>query len=70
VERYTIGPDGKTMTGVATVEDPGALNETISMQQRWRKSSGRFMETACAENNSDIFHQNLFPIPQTKTPDF
>lgn len=70
VERYTIAPDGKTMTGVATVEDAGALNEPISMQQRWRKSGGRLIETACAENNPDVFHQNLFPIPQTKTPDF
>lgn len=70
VERYKIDRDGKTMTGVATVEDPGALNEPVSMQQRWRKSSGQLMETACAENNADIFHQNLFPIPQTRTPDF
>jgi hypothetical protein len=27
-------------------------------------------ETVCAENNEDFFHQNLFPMPEAKTPDF
>jgi hypothetical protein len=28
------------------------------------------LETVCAENNEDYFHQNLFPIPEADRPDF
>jgi hypothetical protein len=28
------------------------------------------LETVCAENNVDYFHQNLFPIPQATKADF
>jgi hypothetical protein len=28
------------------------------------------IETICAENNEDFFHQNLYPIPQASAPDF
>jgi hypothetical protein len=28
------------------------------------------LETVCAENNVDVFDQNLFPQPQAKMPDF
>jgi hypothetical protein len=27
-------------------------------------------ETACAENNFDFYHQNLFPLPEADKPDF
>ena len=38
--------------------------------RRWRKVNNPMLETACAENNEDFFHQNLFPIPQADKPDF
>jgi hypothetical protein len=70
VERFTIAPDGKNLTAVATVEDPGAFNAPLTMQQRWFKVGAPMAETVCAENNDDFFHQNLFPLPEAKTPDF
>jgi hypothetical protein len=40
------------------------------MTRRWFKFDGPMLETVCAENNGDIFNQNLFPQPEAKTPDF
>ncbi len=69
-ERFTISPDGKNLTAVATVEDPDTFNAPLTMQQRWFKVNAPMTETVCAENNDDFFHQNLFPLPEAKTPDF
>jgi hypothetical protein len=40
------------------------------MRQEWFKVNEPMRETVCAENNEDFFHQNLFPLPEAKTPDF
>jgi len=40
------------------------------MQRRWFKVSLPLTETVCAENNEDFFHQNLYPMPEAKRPDF
>ena len=37
---------------------------------RWRKQAGAWQEFICAENNSDRFSHNLFPMPEAKSPDF
>ena len=52
------------------VEDPDTFNEPLHMAQRWRKVKNPMLETVCAENNVDYFHQNLFPLPEATTPDF
>jgi hypothetical protein len=72
VERFKIGADGKTLQGLATVDDPDTFNEPFSMMQVWRKVPNPLLETVCAENNNDsiFFHQKLFPIPEDDTPDF
>jgi hypothetical protein len=70
VERFTISPDAKNLTAIATVEDPDTFTGPLTMQQRWFKVNNPMEETACAENNDDFFHQNLFPLPEAKTPDF
>jgi hypothetical protein len=70
VERFTISPDAKNLTAIATVDDPDTFNAPLTMQQRWFKVNNPMEETACAENNDDFFHQNLFPLPEAKTPDF
>jgi hypothetical protein len=70
VERFTIASDGKNLTAIATVEDPGTFNAPLTMQQRWFKVNAPMAETVCAENNDDFFHQNLFPLPEAKTTDF
>jgi hypothetical protein len=70
VERFTVSADGKNLTAIATVEDPDTFNGPLTMQQRWFKVNSPMEETSCAENNDDFFHQNLFPLPEAKTPDF
>ncbi|HYK80397.1 MAG TPA: hypothetical protein VEU95_12245 [Micropepsaceae bacterium] len=70
VERFTVSPDAKFLTAIATVEDPDTFNGPLTMQQRWFKVNDPMEETACAENNDDFFHQNLFLLPEAKTPDF
>ena len=70
VERFTISADSKNLTAIATVEDPDTFNGPLTMQQRWFKVNNPMEETACAENNDDFFHQNLFPLPEAKTADF
>jgi hypothetical protein len=72
VERFTISPDGKTLTAVVTVDDPDTFNEPLHMTQTWHKVRNPLIETVCAENNNDsiFFHQKLFPMPEAKTSDF
>jgi hypothetical protein len=70
VERYKVAADGKTLEATVTVEDPDAFNEPLHLIQRWRKVNNQLLETACAENNVDYYHQNLFPIPEAEAPDF
>jgi len=70
VERFTINPDGKGITGHVTVEDPDSYNAPLKMTQRWFKFDGPFLESICAENNEDFFKQNLYPMPEAKKPDF
>jgi hypothetical protein len=70
VERFTIEPGGKGMSALVTVEDPDTFNAPLTMTRRWFKFDGPMLETVCAENNDDVFKQNLFPQPEAKTPDF
>ena len=70
VERFTISPDGKNLTAIATVTDPDTFNAPLTMQQRWFKVNAPMSETICAENNFDFFSQGLFPVPMAETPDF
>ncbi|HEX5282471.1 MAG TPA: hypothetical protein VFW28_20505 [Micropepsaceae bacterium] len=70
VERFTIAPDGKSMTAIARVDDPGAYNGPITMKEFWFKANQPMLETVCPENNEDFFHQNLYAIPEAKTADF
>ena len=70
VERFSIAPDGESMSAIARVEDPGAFNGPITMKEYWFKAKQPIIETICAENNADFFHQGLYPVPQATTPDF
>ena len=70
VERFTVSRDGNGLEALVTVEDPDTFNEPLHMVQRWHKVANRYLETACAENNVDFYHQNLFPLPEAVTPDF
>jgi hypothetical protein len=70
VERFKVAADGKALEAQVTVDDPDAFNEPLHLRQGWRKVDNPMLETACAENNEDYFHQNLFPIPEADKPDF
>jgi hypothetical protein len=70
VERFTVSPDGKNLTALATVDDSDTFNAPLTMQQRWFKVNAPMAETVCAENNDDFFHQNLFPLPEANSADF
>jgi hypothetical protein len=70
VERIKKAADGKGLEALVHVEDPDTFNEPLNMVQRWRKVDNPLLETVCAEDNVDYFNQNLFPIPEAKTPDF
>jgi hypothetical protein len=70
VERFKIAPDGKTLEALVTVDDPDTFNAPLHLRQGWHRVDNPLLETACAENNEDYFHQNLFPIPEADKPDF
>jgi hypothetical protein len=70
IERFKLSDDGQTLQASVTVEDPDAFNDTLHLVQQWRKVKNMMLETVCAENNIDPFHQNLFPLPEATTPDF
>jgi hypothetical protein len=70
VERYKMSADGKMLEADVTVEDPDTFNAPLHMLKRWRRAGNPMLETVCAENNSDHFSKNLFPIPQAEKPDF
>jgi hypothetical protein len=71
-ERFTISPDGKSLSAVVMVDDPDTFNEPLHMMQTWHKVRNPLIETVCAENNNDaiFFHQKLFPLPEAKSADF
>lgn len=70
VERFTIAPDGKSLSAIATVDDPGAFNAPLTMTQHWFKFDGPMLETVCSENNEDHFNQGLVDVPTADKPDF
>ena len=70
VERYKITADGKMLEADVTVEDPDTFTAPLHMLKRWRRAGNPMLERVCAENNSDRFSNNLFPIPQADKPDF
>jgi hypothetical protein len=70
VERFKLSADGNALEADVVVEDPDTFNEPLHLIQRWRKVQNMLLETVCAENNGDFFHQNLFPLPEADKPDF
>jgi hypothetical protein len=72
VERFTIAPDGKSLTAFVMAEDPDTFNEPLHMMNKWRKVANPLLETVCAESNNDalLFNQKLPPIPEAAKADF
>jgi hypothetical protein len=69
-ERFKLTDDGKFLDAFVKVEDKDTFNEPMYMAKRWGKRDRVWGEFICAENNSDIFEHNLFPMPEAKQPDF
>jgi len=70
VERFKLSADEKQLEALVKVEDPDTFNEPLYLGRRWNKVPNPLLEMVCAENNGDRFGENLFPVPQAKTPDF
>jgi len=69
VERFTLEPDGKNLTAIATVEDP-TRSTADHHEAALVQANGPMRETICAENNRDYFNQGLFAVPEAEKPDF
>jgi hypothetical protein len=71
VERFRMTGEGKTLEANVRVEDAGAFTAPWSAIQRYRRvEQAPLTEVVCAENNGDVFHQDLDPMPVAVTPDF
>jgi hypothetical protein len=71
VERFTISPDGRSLTAIVTVEDSDTFNGPLTLKQTWRKNPVAIEESVCAEDGGvDVYNFNLYPIPQAGKPDF
>ena len=71
VERFTVAPDGKSLTAIVTVEDPDTFNGPLTLKQIWRRTNFEIQESVCAEDGGeDHFQQKLEPIPVADKPDF
>lgn len=71
VERFHLTDGGNTLQVDLHVEDPLAFTTPWDAIQRYRRvEPGPMIETACAENNINPFHQPLEPMPEAKTRDF
>jgi hypothetical protein len=70
-ERFTIAPDGQSLTAIVTVEDPETFNGPLTLKNIWRRNNVAIEESICAADDGvDRFNLNLHPIPQQERPDF
>jgi hypothetical protein len=68
VERYTIAPDGRTMTVTLNVEDPDTFTTPWSARVTYRRVAieGHVIaERICSENNKDASTGRDYPIPMS-----
>jgi hypothetical protein len=71
VERFTVAPDGKSLTAIVTVEDPDTFNAPLTLKQVWRRTNLAIEESVCAADGGvDMFNLNLHPIPVAEKADF
>jgi len=71
IERFTISPDSKKLSVVVKVEDPDTFNGPLTLVDNWRRNDVQIAESVCAEDGGvDRFNANLYPVPQSKKPDF
>lgn len=70
IERYRVADDRRTMRVNFTVEDPGTFNMPWHASVTYRRGTAQPGEYVCAENTANYFHEDSFPVPEAKKPDF
>jgi hypothetical protein len=71
VERFRMIEGGRMLEVNVHVENMGAFTTAWNAVQRYRRvEPGLLIEAACAENNTNPFHQDIEPMPVADTPDF
>jgi hypothetical protein len=69
-ERYTVSPDGKTLTGMLTFDDPKAYTAKWTGVVTYHHTKAALQETICAETPVDLFTGKAFTIPIAQRSDF
>ena len=70
VERYRLTDAGKVLHVDVYVEDEGAFTTPWNAVQQYTRSDLPFVESVCAENNTDVLNHGLEPMPYSANPDF
>jgi len=71
VERWRTIDNGSKLEVEVTVEDPKAFTTPWKGTRIWQKvNRGPFLESVCAENNTNFFNLDEYPMPEAKTADF
>ena len=71
IERFKMLDGGKSLQVLIAVDDPGAFTTPWTALQRWKRREGEpITELICAENHTDFFHNEFFPIPESVKGDF
>ena len=70
IERYRVSPDGSTMQGEVTYDDPKAYTSQWKALIRYRRGRDLPVEVACAESPVDPTTGQMNPIPIARKPDF
>lgn len=71
VERWTLSKDAKAIEVSFTADDPGTFDHPWGGRVRYRKvARGPLLESVCAENNTDYFGLDQYPMPEAKAADF
>jgi hypothetical protein len=70
-ERFKMLDEGRILQASIMVEDPGAFTTPWTALQRWKRRDGLpIEELICADNRTDFFHNEIYPIPESPGGDF
>jgi hypothetical protein len=61
---------GKGLQVEVTIEDPNVFTTPWSAKVTYRRVIRPWLETVCAENNTDVLHQGFERVPTADKPDF
>ena len=71
IERFKMLDGGRILQASIMVEDPGAFTTPWTALQRWKRREGQpIEELICADNRTDFFHNENYPIPESSNGDF